>query len=45
MKYVFKISNLNYVEVDGLPNDEELCFVVWTDKEGNLALTITPPIP
>ena len=36
MKYVFKISNLNYVEADGLPNDEELCFVVWADKEGNL---------
>ena len=36
MKYQFTIKDLNYVETDGFPQDDEICFVVWADKDNNI---------
>lgn len=35
MNYVFTIKDLHYVQDEGFPKDEDICFVLWTDKDGN----------
>ena len=35
MKYQFTIKDLKYTETDGFPEDEEICFAVWKNKDGD----------